>query len=72
MTTGERLDALIEDSDTTIKNLAEYLQCNVKQITRWKNDEAEMGIRKLQLICKYFGVSADYVLELPKGLRWPK
>lgn len=72
MTVGERLNALIEDRDVTIAELCEYLNANPRQVTRWKKDEAEMGIRKLHDICMYFGVSADYLLGLPKGLNWPR
>ena len=72
MTIGERFKALIEDTDTNITDLAEIIEVNRRQITRWQNDEAEMGIYKLKKICEIYNVSADYVLGLPKGLDWPR
>ncbi|MBR3860934.1 MAG: helix-turn-helix transcriptional regulator [Oscillospiraceae bacterium] len=72
MTVGERIDALIEDNDTSITELAEYLKINPKQITRWKRNEQEMGINKLRAICLYYKVSADYILGLPHDLTWPR
>lgn len=72
MTIGERLTALIEDSDTTIAELCKETGLNPRQVTRWKTDDAEMGITKLIKICKFYGVSADYILGLPRGLQWPR
>lgn len=68
----ERIDALIEDNETRIDELAFAIGVNRKQITRWRKGEAEMGIYKLKEICEYYGVSADYILGLPKGYQWPR
>lgn len=72
MTINERLAALIEDTDTHIGHLAESIEINPRQITRWKKGEAEMGIYKLKKLCEHYGVSADYILGLPRGLYWPR
>lgn len=72
MTIGERITAIIEDSDTSIAELCRATGFNPRQVTRWKTDEAEMGIMKLKEICQYYGVSANYILGLPKGLQWPR
>lgn len=68
----ERLSALIEDTDTNETILANKINVNRKQITRWKQGQAKMGIYKLKQICEHYGVSADYILGLPKGLKWPR
>lgn len=72
MEINERLNALLEDNDTNATELAKIIGVNRKQITRWRNNEAEMGIYKLKEICEYYQVSADYILGLPKGLEWPR
>ena len=72
MTTGNKLKDLIEDDDINISELAEKLGVNRRQITRWENDDAEMGILKLKALCENYNVSADYMLDLPQGLRWPR
>lgn len=72
MTIGERISALIEDNNIKIKDLAEQMKVNPRQITRWENDEAEMGIYKLKKLCEMSGVSADYILGLPKDLKWER
>lgn len=68
----ERIDALIEDNETKVEELAYTIGVNRKQITRWRKGEAEMGIYKLKEFCEYYGVSADYILGLPKGYQWPR
>ena len=32
----------------------------------------QMGIAKLRALCLALGVSADYLLGLPRGLSWPR
>lgn len=68
----ERINALIEDNETRVDELALAIGVNRKQITRWRKGDAEMGIYKLKELCEYYGVSADYILGLPKGYHWPR
>ncbi len=72
MNFNERLQGIITDGDITQTELAKIIGTNRKQISRWINNEQEMGIQKLKTICEYYGVSADYLLGLPKGLQWPR
>ena len=72
LTTGEKLKELIEDDDISISEMAEKLGVNRRQITRWESDNAEMGIMKLKMLCELYNVSADYMLNLPDNLRWPR
>lgn len=72
MTTGQKIDALIQDNDMTITDLAKIVDASPKQVTRWRRDESDMGISKLKAICKHYAVSADYLLGLPNGLTWPR
>ena len=72
MNITERIRGLIEDNDTKKGKLAEYLGVNSRQLTRYLVGENEMGISKLQKLCEYYGVSADYILGLPRGLEWPR
>lgn len=72
MEVGKRLREIIEDGDVSQSKLAETIGVNRKQLNRWLNDEAEMGIYKLKAICEFYKVSADYVLGLPNGLSKPR
>ena len=66
------LNGLIEDGRKTQAELADAIGVSTKQIQRWKAGTSEMGIDKLKKICILYGVSADYILGLPKGLSWPR
>ena len=56
------IDAIIEDSDTKVQDLAKVIGVSTKQ----------MGIEKLEKLCRYYHVSADYILGLPRDLGWPR
>lgn len=67
----KRLNDLIEDGTISRKELAERIGVSSRQVTRWTSGEAEPGAMKIRAICEIYGVSADYILDLPKGLGWP-
>lgn len=72
MTYFERLKALREDKDLTQEQIAEVL--NVKQITYSQYERGKRGlpIEHLKTLCLYYGVSADYILGIPEGLKFLK
>lgn len=72
MTTGERIKATRTDADELQKTLAEAIGCSEMQIRRYEKDLSEMTISKLKAFCQHYGVSADYILGLPRGLNWPR
>ena len=59
------IDAIIEDSDTKVQDLAKVIGVSTKQIRRWRDE-------KLEKLCRYYHVSADYILGLPRDLDWPR
>lgn len=67
-----RLKELRTDHDLTQENVAEIIGCSKKQISRYENDEQEMTTSKLKALCLLYQTSADYILGLPKGLKWPR
>lgn len=68
----ERLKASREDADKTQEQLAQAIGCTRKQISRYEKGEQIMTIEKLRNLCLYLDISADYVLGLPKDMKWPK
>ncbi len=69
----KRISDTVEDSNKTIVEAARYIGVSPKQIHRWKKQGgAEMGIFKLAAFCRFYGVSADYILGLPEGLEKPR
>lgn len=72
MQTNEKLKALREDRDLTQENIATILGTTQQQIYKYEKGIQEMTISRLRTLCKYYGVSADYILGLPEGLAWPR
>lgn len=72
MTIGEKLKATREDLDLFQEDVANKIGVTTRQIIRWEKNETEMGINKLKELCTLYGVSADYILGLPKNLNWPR
>lgn len=67
-----RIRELREDRDLTQSEIAKIL--NVKQNTysQYENEERQIPIQALIKLCLYYNISADYILELPEGLKYPK
>lgn len=49
-----------------MQDLAKVIGVSTKQIRRWRDGTSEMGIEKLEKLCRYYHVSADYILGLPE------
>lgn len=65
-----RLKEIREDNDMLQKNVAGILGISQQQYSRYESGEREMPLHHLVKLCKYYGVSSDYLLGLPKGLKW--
>ena len=61
-----------QDADETQRELAKAIDFHHVQIANYERQQNEPPIRYLIAFCKHYGVSADYILGLPKGLNWPK
>lgn len=59
-----RIRDLREDSDKTQKEIAEYLGTSQTMYARYERGANELPIRHLLALCKYYKVSADYILGL--------
>lgn len=60
----ERIRDLREDHDKTQQEIAEYLGTTQQVYSRYEKGVNEMPIRHLIALCRYYGVSADYILGL--------
>lgn len=69
---NKKLKATREDLDITQEKTAEKIECTRRQYIRYEKDEQEMTTTKLKNACLYYKVSADYLLDLPKDLAWPR
>lgn len=68
----ERLKATREDKDITQQEAANAINTSQAQIWKYEAGQQEMTVSKLKQLCLFYNVSADYILGLPKGLRWPR
>lgn len=68
----ERLKEAREDNDLTQKEVATLTGTTQQQLYKYENGIQDMTAPKLKKLCELYGVSADYILGLPKGLSWPR
>ena len=61
----QRIRDLREDKDLSQSEVAKILNTNQKVYSRYETAENEMPIRHLITLCKFYNVSADYILGLP-------
>ncbi len=57
---------LREDNDKTQQEIADVLGTSQTMYARYERGANELPIRHLILLCKYYNVSADYILGLEK------
>lgn len=58
----EKLKGLREDNDLTQTQIAEVLGTSQTMYARYERGANEMPLRHLVTICKFYNVSADYLL----------
>ena len=59
----EKLRGLREDNDLTQSQVAEVLGTSQTMYARYERGANEMPIRHLITLCKFYNVSADYLLD---------
>ncbi len=60
----DRIRELREDNDRTQEEVAHLLGTTQQVYSRYENGTNELPIRHLITLCRYYSVSADYVLCL--------
>ena len=73
MTIAERLKALREETTNLNQTeLGKILNMSQLQISRIETGRAHIKDEDIIIYCNFFKVSADYILGLPKGLKYPE
>ena len=67
----DRLTELRTDRDLKQKDIAELLQTTQQYYSQYETGKRALPIERLITLCKYYNVSADYILGLP-DLPYPK
>ena len=57
---------LREDHDLKQKDIAQLLGTTQQVYSRYENGENEIPVRHIITLCKFYNVSADYILGLKK------
>jgi len=60
----QRMRNLREDNDKTQQQIADYLGTSQTMYARYERGANELPIHHLLALCKYYNVSADYILGL--------
>ncbi len=68
----ERLEETRTDHDEKQREIALKLNVTQQQYQLYESGKRKIPIDKLTIFCEHYGVSADYILGLPKGLEWPR
>ncbi len=65
----KRIRDLREDHDKTQQEIADVLGTSQTMYARYERGANELPIRHLIALCKYYGVSADYILGLKDNMK---
>ena len=68
----KRIRELREDNDLTQRDVARILDMKQPQYHRYETGTRDIPTDILIKLCLLYKVSADYILELPKGLKHPR
>lgn len=68
----DKLRELREDRDLTLAEIATMLGTSYQYYQKYEKGKHPLPIAHLATLCRFYGVSADYVLGLPEGLSWPR
>ena len=65
----QRIRDLREDNDLTQSDIARILATTQQQYGRYETGQREIPVHHLITLCKYYNVSADFLLGLTDELR---
>ena len=69
---GEKIKAFREDLDMNQTELGKMVNMTQRKISYIECGKCEPSIEDIKSFCNFFGVSADYMLGLKKGLEYPE
>ena len=69
---SENIKQLRQEQKITQKDLANALGVTQRKISFMETGTTEPSLKDIKALCKYFNVSADYLLGLPKNMNYPE
>lgn len=70
MQIAQIIKELREDNDKLQKEIADILKISQQYYSEYERGKRPLPIEHLKSLCLYYGISADYILGLPKGLKY--
>lgn len=67
-----KIKELRENRNLTQQNIANILNCKQNTYQQYESGKRQLPLQVLIQLCLFYSVSADYILELPKGLNYPE
>lgn len=64
-----RIRELREDNDLTQEKIAKIIKTYTTQYRRWETGETEIPTHIVIELCKYYNISADYILGLTNEMK---
>ena len=71
MTLGEKIRLLREKMELNQTELGNAVNMTQRKVSYIENNKYEPSMDDIRAFCKYFNVSADYLLGFPKSLPFP-
>ena len=68
----DKLTGLREDHDLDQADIAKILNVQQSAVSKYEKRRAKYKIEDIITLCKFYNVSADYLLGLPDNLPYPK
>ena len=72
LTLGEKIRLLREEKELNQTELGKAVNMTQRKISYIENDKYEPSMDDIKALCKFFNVSADYLLGFNKNMPFPK
>lgn len=72
LTFSEKLRLLREERELNQTQLGQAVGMTQRKISYLESGKYEPGLDDIRMLCKFFNVSADYLLGFPTPLPYPK
>lgn len=69
---GEKVRLLREEHEMNQTELGSAVGMTQRKVSYLENGKYEPSLEDIKALCRYFNVSADYLLGFPKSLPYPK
>jgi len=72
LTLGEKIRLLREEKELNQTELGLAVNMTQRRVSYIENDKYEPSVADIKALCRFFNVSADYLLGFPQNLPYPR